>query len=121
MTELLLELKRSEDESNFLKSHEEQEWCWDILCFTATAHDRFSLPACRSSSAHGHGGHQEPGDQQRPIPQLPQPPAAVPPQQHAEPQRAEPEGQEDQRQEEEVDQGRHRHAQQLPVSQPSRI
>lgn len=81
----------------------------EILCQkSTTAHDsdrHLSLPVCRSSSAHGHCGHQEPGDQQCQIPQLPQPPAAIPPQQYAEPQWAKPEGQEDQRQEEEADQG----------------
>lgn len=75
----------------------------------------------RSSSAHGHGRHQEPRDQQCQIPQLPQPPAAVPAQQHAESQRSDPEGQEDQRQEEEADKGGHRHAQQLPVSPRDRV
>lgn len=74
----------------------------------------------RPNSACGHSRHKEPGDQQCPIPQLPQPSTAISHQQHAEPQRPEPEGQENQRQEEEADEGRYRHAEQLPVS-PSHI
>ena len=64
----------------------------------------------RSHVAHGHCRHQKPRDQQC---------SALPQQLSGEQHRAlllPQEGEEEQGQEEEVDQGRHRHTEQLPVS-----